>query len=56
VKKVQELLNKKGASLTVDGGNGARTIAAIRAFQSSIGIQPDGLISPNRGTWKGLIG
>ncbi len=56
VKIVQELLNKKGGKLTVDGKNGNKTIAAIRSFQSSIGISPDGVISPNKNTWKGLIG
>ncbi|MFK7798137.1 MAG: peptidoglycan-binding protein [Aureispira sp.] len=56
VKIIQELLNQKGAQLTVDGQIGPNTIAAIHAFQTSINIPPDGLISPNKNTWKGLIG
>ncbi|MGH1339351.1 MAG: peptidoglycan-binding protein [Aureispira sp.] len=56
VKTIQELLNKKGGDLTVDGKIGNKTISAIRSFQSSINITPDGVISPNKNTWKGLIG
>lgn len=57
VQLVQELLNKSGASLTEDGKNGSKTIAAIKTFQRSIGHKnPDGLIEPGRGTWKALIG
>ena len=55
VKLVQELLNKKGASLTPDGGCGAKTIAAIVDFQKKSGLKTlDGLISPNGNTWKKL--
>ena len=56
VKTVQGLLNKKGADLDVDGKIGNQTISAIRSFQSSINIPPDGLISPDKNTWKGLLG
>ena len=53
---IQELLNKNGASLKVDGDCGAKTIAAINAFQAKMGMaNPDGLISPGKGTWKALI-
>lgn len=56
VRRVQELLNKKGATLGVDGKIGANTISTIRAFQSANSIPPDGLISPGRNTWKKLTG
>jgi hypothetical protein len=46
VKIIQKLLNKNGTSLTVDGDCGPLTIAAIREFQSRMGIKnPDGLVS-----------
>lgn len=55
VKKVQELLNKKGNNLTVDGKYGNNTLQAIIAFQQSIGNNnPDGLIEPGKNTWKAL--
>ncbi len=57
VKIVQELLNKKGASLTVDGDCGKKTIDAIKAFQSKLGFsKPDGRVDPGGKTWKGLTG
>lgn len=57
VKKVQELLNKKGNNLDVDGQYGNKTLQAIIAFQQSIGnTNPDGLIEPGKNTWKALNG
>ena len=55
---VQELLNKKGASLVIDGDCGNKTIAAIEKFQKDFAgfSKPDGLISPGGKTWKALIG
>ena len=56
VRRVQQLLNGKGAELSVDGKIGPQTIGAIRAFQSANGIPTDGLIEPGRNTWKNLTG
>jgi hypothetical protein len=57
VRTVQELLNGKGAKLTVDGKNGNNTETAIRSFQRSLGQNnPDGRVDPGKNTWKGLIG
>ena len=56
VKLVQELLNKKGATLVADGGCGAKTVAAIIEFQKKSGLKTlDGLISPNGATWQKLV-
>jgi peptidoglycan hydrolase-like protein with peptidoglycan-binding domain len=55
VKVIQTLLNDNGASLVVDGIKGKNTYKAIRTFQSKVGIPPDGLISPSRGTFKALL-
>lgn len=57
VRTVQELLNQKGASLTVDGQIGTNTINAIKSFQRSLGSSnPDGRVDVGGNTWKGLIG
>ncbi len=58
VRLVQELLNKHGAKLVVDGAYGKNTLAAIVAFQrDKAGFpQPDGLISPGKKTWQALTG
>jgi peptidoglycan hydrolase-like protein with peptidoglycan-binding domain len=52
VQAVQVALNKRAkAGLKVDGKCGPKTIAAIMAFQKSIGQpNPDGRIDPGRGT------
>ncbi len=53
---VQELLNKKGASLTVDGDCGPKSISAIEKFQKEVvGMaNPDGKIDPGGKTWDKL--
>jgi peptidoglycan hydrolase-like protein with peptidoglycan-binding domain len=45
---IQNRLNLLGASpaLVVDGISGPKTLAAIKAFQASHGIDPDGIVGP----------
>ncbi len=43
---VQTVLNANGASLTVDGKFGPKTMAAVKAFQTSKGLVADGKIGP----------
>jgi peptidoglycan hydrolase-like protein with peptidoglycan-binding domain len=50
----QELLNKKGTSLVVDGDCGNKTIAAITAFQHITFGWDDGTIDPGGKTWEKL--
>jgi uncharacterized membrane protein len=58
VQAVQAALNKRAhAGLVVDGKCGPKTIAAIVAFQQSIGgFQPDGLVEPGKSTARALEG
>ena len=57
VRKVQELLVRHGISVSVDGKCGAKTIAAIKKFQSiKLNGVADGLITPGKNTWKALLG
>lgn len=57
VTTVQTLLRGKvGQPGPADGVCGARTIAAIRKFQSPFMGQPDGLVSPGGPTWARLSG
>lgn len=58
VEAVQKALNAKAkAGLVVDGKCSAQTIAAIRAFQQTLGkFTPDGLIEVGRGTARALAG
>jgi membrane-bound lytic murein transglycosylase B len=45
-KELQELLAKRGFELgAVDGKIGPKTRAAIRAYQTSVGLVPDGYAS-----------
>ncbi|HEX4059783.1 MAG TPA: peptidoglycan-binding protein [Streptosporangiaceae bacterium] len=53
VKTLQYLLGAHGHNLTVDGIFGARTDAAVRAFQREDSLTVDGIVGPN--TWSALI-
>jgi peptidoglycan hydrolase-like protein with peptidoglycan-binding domain len=58
VQAVQTALNVRAkAGLTVDGKCGPKTIAAIQAFQKTIGYaNPDGLVEPGKATARALGG
>ncbi|MEP0903679.1 alpha/beta fold hydrolase [Nodosilinea sp. FACHB-13] len=47
VRTWQELLNKQGYGIQVDGAFGAKTDAAIREFQRSQNLAADGIVGPN---------
>ncbi len=44
VRKLQELLNKHGASIGVDGSFGNQTQGAVRKFQTDNGLTVDGIV------------
>lgn len=49
VKELQELLIKLGynlGSLGADGDFGSKTLAAVKAFQKSVGLTQDGIVGP----------
>ena len=54
VRELQRLLNDAGASLRVDGLFGPATDAAVRAFQTRMGLTVDGIVG--RQTWSTLRG
>ncbi len=55
VRELQELLIHQGLDPgPVDGEFGSRTDAAVRAFQRSMGLDPDGVVGPM--TWAALRG
>lgn len=55
VRCIQQLLNKHGAQLEIDGACGPNTIQAIFDFQTKIGgFKPDGFITPGKSTWVAL--
>jgi peptidoglycan hydrolase-like protein with peptidoglycan-binding domain len=55
VRSLQILLNgKNAAGLTVDGDCGAKTVAAVKAFQKKNGLTADGECGPK--TWAKLLG
>ena len=55
VSTVQSLLKSKGYDPgKVDGICGAKTIAAIRKFQTTFSARPDGLVEPRQATWMKL--
>jgi peptidoglycan hydrolase-like protein with peptidoglycan-binding domain len=53
VRSLQYLLNARGARLTVDGQFGAKTKAAVIAFQRSRGLKATGVVTAP--TWLKLI-
>lgn len=53
VRAVQVSLNIHGASLAVDGVLGARTTAAVKAFQTRHKLASDGIVGPK--TWAALV-
>lgn len=50
---LQQLLNKKGYSLKVDGDFGPRTQAAVKQFQKSHHLTVDAIVGP--ATWNALL-
>lgn len=52
VKEAQQLLNKHGADLDVDGLFGPKSLAAVKAFQTKNKLTVDGIIGAN--TWAKL--
>jgi len=46
VRHLQQLLNGQGAGLYLDGDFGAKTAAAVRAYQQKIGLVVDGVAGP----------
>lgn len=46
VSQLQQLLNKMGASLEVDGKFGPATLQAVKNFQQTHGLKMDGLVGP----------
>lgn len=54
VEYLQSQLNKRGASLTVDGVFGRNTSSAVRNLQSTAGIGVDAVVGPK--TWSALAG
>ena len=53
---VQDLLRARGVDPgRSDGDCGPRTIAAIQKFQSRFMAAPDGLVEPDKNTWKQLV-
>ena len=49
---LQHLLNVEGYKLTIDGDFGAKTEAAVKAFQKAKGLTADGIVGPK--TWAAL--
>ena len=46
VTELQQLLNKHGAHLAVDGDFGPATLGAVKSYQSSHGLSVDGIVGP----------
>lgn len=51
--KLQELLTSAGYSLVADGDFGAKTDAAVKAYQTSKGLVADGIVGAK--TWAALV-
>ena len=54
VKELQTLLNNSGYKLDTDGIFGAKTQAAVKAYQKANGLSVDGVVGNN--TWGSLLG
>lgn len=54
VRIVQELLKEKGYDIAVDGSMGPQTMRTIREFQMNAFRSADGLIEPNKRSWRQL--
>lgn len=54
VTDLQNLLRERGATFSATGYFGSSTNAAVRAFQSSVGLSVDGIVGPR--TWAALGG
>ena len=52
VRRLQELLNARGAELTADGIFGVMTRDAVVRFQADNGLDADGIVGPL--TWRAL--
>ena len=55
-KTLQRRLNALGASLAVDGRFGPKTLAAVKKYQRSKGLQVDGVVGPKTRTSLKLTG
>ena len=53
VRELQQLLNKRGYNLTVDGEFGKLTKASVMNFQRANGLTDDGIVGPK--TWNKLL-
>jgi len=51
---LQSLLRRKGFLLAIDNDFGAATELAVKTFQASVGLPPDGIVGP--ATWGALTG
>ena len=54
VKKLQEMLNKNGAALDVDGVFGNKTLQAVKDYQTNNNLTSDGVVGD--ATWSALNG
>lgn len=55
VKTIQQILTGQGYNVgPLDGNFGPLTAEAVRAFQRTKGLQPDGVVGPQ--TWNALSG
>jgi peptidoglycan hydrolase-like protein with peptidoglycan-binding domain len=53
VRPLQQLLRARSNPVAVDGIFGPLTESAVKAFQQSKGLAPDGIVGPN--TWPKLV-
>jgi len=53
VRKLQAGLNARNARLSTDGQFGPKTLAAVKAFQTSVRLTADGIVGPK--TWAALV-